>query len=159
MVVAAQILIKWRKVWYAAEKGFTVMSSKDGKPGIPTETAAEEASGLLYSFVCLYYGAKGFSSFFETWKGVFHSFKIIHWLQLTLSQNGHLAVTAHCTLESASNFGKALWNRLSAAGRICRTAQRSRQPTSSGSQRPEHRAFLQTITNSEEMTANEHICP
>lgn len=42
------------------------MSSKDGKPGIPTETAAEEASGLLYSFVCLYYGAKGFSSFFET---------------------------------------------------------------------------------------------
>lgn len=37
--------------------------------------------------------------------------------------------------------------------------QRLLQPQHSGRQRPQHRVFLQTITENEEMTENGHICP
>lgn len=96
MAVAAKILIKSRRGDVLQERERLPGAARMGKPGILPETAAEEATSLLYSSVYLHYRAKCFSSPFEICKWVSHSFRAVYWLKLALVQKGHPA--GHCPL-------------------------------------------------------------
>lgn len=90
--VAVKILLRWKKVRYAAEKGWSARSSKDVKTWHPNWNSCRRGiQFVIFTCVSPYYRVKRFSSPFKIWKWVFHSFRAIHWLKQALVQKGHLA--------------------------------------------------------------------
>lgn len=66
-------------------RGWTATSSKDGKTWHPSRNSCRGGiQFVILICVSLYSRAKCFSSPFEMWRWVFHSFRAIHWCKLAL---------------------------------------------------------------------------
>lgn len=91
MAGATKILVKWKKVWYIAEMRWAARRSEDGKMWhLNWNSCRRGIYFVLFTYVSLRYRAKCLNSPFGIWKWVFHSFRILHWLEPALVQKGHL---------------------------------------------------------------------
>lgn len=121
--VAANILVKSRRCDVLQKTDGLPGAARIGKPGVLIETAAEEASSLLYSFVCLYTTElSGLAALLKSENGFpIHSELYLGSNELLLrkSSGGSLLIVFWRLYHT---WRKLCENRVSASGRIWRTA-------------------------------------